>query len=188
MPPFEEYINEIKKLWDSRWLTNNGEIHRALQKNLEEYLGCPNVTLFTNGHLALENVIAAFDFPKGGEVITTPFTFASTTHAIARNGLVPVFCDVNEADYTIDADMIEALITDKTVAIVPVHVYGNMCNTEEIERIAYKYNLKVIYDSAHAFGVEYKGVSSANFGDASMSVDEKETRITRYGWHGLSWR
>ena len=107
-------------------------------------------------------------FPKGGEVITTPFTFASTTHAISRNGLVPVFCDVNPEDYTIDAEKIENLITDKTVAIVPVHVYGNMCNVERIEQIAKKHKLKVIYDAAHAFAVKYKGVSSANFGDASM--------------------
>ena len=168
MPDFEEYCEEIKKLWDSHWLTNMGVEHRQLQVELESYLGCPHVVLYTNGHLALENVIAAMQFPKNGEVITTPFTFASTTHAIVRNGLIPVFCDVNSADYTIDVDKIEPLITDKTVAIVPVHVYGNMCDVERIKEIADKYNLKVIYDAAHAFGVKYKGVSSANFGDASM--------------------
>ena len=168
MPDYEEYCQEIKKLWTTHWLTNMGEEHQKLQSELENYLGCPHVVLYTNGHLALENVIAAMRFPKGGEVITTPFTFISTTHAIVRNGLIPVFCDVNPDDYTIDAEKIEALITDKTVAIVPVHVYGNMCSVEKIEAIAKKYNLKVIYDAAHAFAVKYKGVSSANFGDASM--------------------
>lgn len=168
MPDFEEYCVEIKKLWNSHWLTNMGEEHQKFQRELEVFLDCPHVVLYTNGHLALENVIAAMQFPKGGEVITTPFTFVSTTHAIARNGLIPVFCDVNPDDYTIDTDKIEALITSKTVAIIPVHVYGNMCDVEKIQRIADKYNLKVIYDAAHAFAVKYKGISSANFGDASM--------------------
>lgn len=168
MPDFEEYCEEIKKLWDSHWLTNMGEEHQQLQKELEAFLDCPHVVLYTNGHLALENVIAAMQFPKGGEVITTPFTFVSTTNAISRNGLVPVFCDVNPDDYTIDVNKIESLITEKTVAIVPVHVYGNMCDVERIKEIADRYNLKVIYDAAHAFAVKYKGISSANFGDASM--------------------
>ena len=168
MPDFDEYCNEIRKLWDSRWITNMGVEHIELQKELESYLNCPHVVLYTNGHLALENVIAAMNFPEGSEVITTPFTFVSTTHAIARNGLVPVFCDVNPDDYTIDADKIEELINDKTVAIIPVHVYGNMCNVESIKEIADRHNLRVIYDAAHAFCVKYKGISSANFGDASM--------------------
>ena len=168
MPSFEEYCEEIKDIWDSHWLTNMGVKHKELQKELENYLGIPHVALYTNGHLALENAIAALNLPKGGEVITTPFTFASTTHAIVRNGLVPVFCDIKEDDYTIDTQKLENLITDNTVAIVPVHVYGNMCDVEEIDRIAKKYGLKVIYDAAHAFAVKYKGVSSACFGDASM--------------------
>ena len=168
MPTYEEYCEEIRELWDSHWLTNMGVKHKELQRRLEEYLGCPHVVLYTNGHLALENVIAAMQFPAGSEVITTPFTFASTTHAIVRNGLVPVFCDVNPQDYTIDVEKIEALITAKTVAIVPVHVYGNLCDVERIEAIAKAHGLKVIYDAAHAFGVRYKGVSSACFGDASM--------------------
>lgn len=168
MPTYEEYINEIKELWDTHWLTNMGVKHKQLQKELEDYLSVPHVTLYTNGHLALENAIAALNLPAGGEVITTPFTFASTTHAIVRNKLVPVFCDVNDQDYTIDVHKIEALITDRTVAIVPVHVYGNLCDVEEIDRIAKKYGLKVIYDAAHAFAVKYKGVSSACFGDMSM--------------------
>lgn len=168
MPDFEEYCEEIRKIWDSHWLTNMGVEHQMLQKELELFLDCPHAILYTNGHLALESVIAAMQFPAGGEVITTPFTFASTTHAIVRNGLVPVFCDVNDRDYTIDVYKIEELITDKTVAVVPVHVYGNMCDVETIEAVAQKHNLKVIYDAAHAFAVKYKGVSSANFGDASM--------------------
>lgn len=168
MPSFDEYCGEIRELWDSHWLTNMGTKHKQLQAKLEEYLGCPHVVLYANGHLALENVIAAMSFPKGGEVITTPFTFASTTHAIVRNDLVPVFCDINPEDFTIDVSKIEALITEKTVAIVPVHVYGNICDIEAIDAIAKKHDLKVIYDAAHAFAVKYKGVSSANFGDASM--------------------
>lgn len=168
MPSLDEYMNEIKELWDSHWLTNMGVKHEQLQKELEEYLEIPHVALYTNGHLALENVIAAMNLPKGGEVITVPFTFASTTHAIVRNGLVPVFCDIKEDDYTIDTQKIEKLITENTVAIVPVHVYGNICDVEEIERIARKYGLKVVYDAAHAFAVKYKGQSSALFGDASM--------------------
>lgn len=168
MPKFEEYIDEIKGLWDSHWLTNMGEKHQRLQAELEKYLGVPHVTLYTNGHLALENAIAALNLPEGGEVITTPFTFASTTHAIVRNGLIPVFCDVNDRDYTMDTRVLESLITDRTVAIVPVHVYGNICDVEEIDRIAQKYGLKVIYDAAHAFAVKYKGGSIANYGDASM--------------------
>lgn len=168
MPDYDEYCKEIKDLWDSHWLTNMGIKHKQLQTELEAYLGVPHVTLYTNGHLALENVITAMALSKGGEVITTPFTFASTTHAIVRNGLVPIFCDINEYDYTIDVSKIESLITNKTVAILPVHVYGNLCDFDEIKRIAEKYNLKVVYDAAHAFGVTYKGISVASFGDASM--------------------
>jgi len=166
MPPFEEYINEIHSIWDTAWLTNMGAKHKQLEAELVQYLRVPNVTLFTNGHLALECAVAALDLT--GEVITTPFTFASTTHAIVRNGLEPVFCDINPDGYTIDTDKLESLITDKTSAIIPVHVYGNICNVNEIERIARKYNLTVIYDAAHAFGVTVDGVGVANFGDASM--------------------
>ena len=164
----EEYCEEIKELWDSHWLTNMGIKHKQLQAELESYLNTPHIALYTNGHLALENIIAAMNFPNGGEIITTPFTFASTTHAIVRNGLVPVFCDINDIDYTIDVTKIEALITDKTCAIIPVHVYGNLCDIEAIDNIAKKHNLKVIYDAAHAFGVTKDGENVANFGDASM--------------------
>lgn len=166
MPTFGEYTEEIKDLWDSHWLTNMGTKHKQLEKDLSEYLDSPNITLYTNGHLALEGAIAALHL--SGEVITTPFTFASTTHAIVRNGAEPVFCDINADDYTMDVSKIESLITNKTTAIVPVHVYGNICEVAEIEKIAKKYDLKVIYDTAHAFGVTVDGVSVANFGDASM--------------------
>lgn len=166
MPLFEEYIEEIKDIWESCWLTNMGEKHKQLETRLSNFLDTPNITLFTNGHLALECTIAALKL--SGEVITTPFTFASTTHAIVRNKLEPVFCDINPIDYTIDVHKIENLITDKTSAILPVHVYGNVCNIKEIEEIAKKYNLKVIYDAAHAFGVTVNGVGIGNFGDASM--------------------
>lgn len=168
MPSFDEYCEEIKSLWDSHWLTNMGVKHKQFQAELESYLNAPHAMLYTNGHLALENAIAAMDLPTGGEVITTPFTFVSTTHAIVRNGLVPVFCDINDVDYTMDVTKIESLITDKTCAIVPVHVYGNICDVDAISCIAEKYHLKVIYDAAHAFGVTYRGTGVANFGDASM--------------------
>lgn len=168
MPKFQEYCDEIKELWETHWLTNMGVKHQQLEKNLLVYLNTKNITIFTNGHLALECAIAAFNFEKGQEVITTPFTFASTTHAIVRNGLIPVFCDINEENYTIDMNKIESLITEKTCAILPVHVYGHLCDVEGIEKIAKKYNLKVIYDAAHAFGVEKNGVNCANFGDISM--------------------
>lgn len=165
MPPMEEYIDEIKCLWDSHWLTNMGEKHISLQEKLCEYLKVQNVELLTNGHMALELTLQAMELK--GEVITTPFTFASTTHAIVRNGLIPVFCDINPIDFTIDVTKIEDLITENTCAIMPVHVYGNICNVEEIERIAKKHNLKVIYDAAHTFGVQYKGKGIGSFGDAS---------------------
>ncbi len=168
IPSFEEYCQEIKDIWDTRWLTNLGPKHQQLECCLSEYLGVKETALFTNGHLALEAAIALFQFPRGSEVITTPFTFVSTTNSIVRNGLIPVFCDVNKADYTIDVNKIENLITEKTVAIVAVHVYGNVCDVEVIERIAKKHNLKVIYDAAHAFGVKYKGKGIGSYGDASM--------------------
>lgn len=168
MPSYEAYIEAIKPLWDSKWLTNMGLYHRELEEKLKEYLEVPEVSLMVNGHMALEMVIQAFEFPEGAEVITTPFTFISTTHAITRNKLTPIFCDVKSSDGTIDETKIERLITEKTVAILPVHVYGNVCNVEAIQEIAEKHNLKVIYDAAHAFGVKYKGKGIANYGDASM--------------------
>ncbi len=168
MPAFEEYCEEIKPLWESHWLTNMGIKHKTLEADLKRYLGVENLKLYVNGHLALENVLEAMNFPAGGEVITTPFTFASTTHAIVRTGLKPVMCDIDPVSFTMNPDLIEGLITEKTVAIMPVHVYGNLCDVEKIQTIADRRGLKVIYDAAHAFGASYKGRSSATFGDASM--------------------
>lgn len=165
MPELEEYVDEIRDIWESHWLTNMGEKHKRLQSGLAEYLQVENVELLTNGHMALEMAMQAMNLK--GEVITTPFTFASTTHAIVRNGLTPVFCDINPDDFTLDVSKIEELITDQTCAIVPVHVYGNMCNVEAIDEIACRYGLKVIYDAAHAFGVSYKGKGAGSFGDAA---------------------
>ena len=161
----EEYIAEISSLWETHWLTNMGVKHQELQRKLIRYLDINNVDLLTNGHMALELTLQALNLQ--GEVITTPFTFASTTHAIVRNNLEPVFCDIKDDDFTIDPDKIENLITDRTCAIMPVDVYGNVCNVEAIDRIAKKYELKVIYDDAHAFGVKYKGRGIGNYGDAS---------------------
>lgn len=168
MPTIEEYCDEIKELWETHWLTNTGVKYKRLQDELTKYLGVDNLSLYTNGHLALEAALALFSFPRGSEVITTPFTFVSTTNAIVRNGLIPRFCDINEKDYTLDVGKIEGLINERTVAILPVHVYGHVCDVNEIERIAAKHNLKVIYDAAHAFGVKYNGAGIGRYGDVSM--------------------
>jgi len=166
MPPYEEYIEEIKQIWDARWLTNFGAIHNKFKEQLKDFLKSDNVSLFTNGHMALYSAIVTLGLK--GEVITTPYTFASTTHAIVQAGCTPVFCDINPDTFTIDVDKIEALITNKTCAILPVHVYGVVCDIEKINRIAKKYNLKIIYDAAHAFGVNYKGKGIGTYGDCSM--------------------
>ena len=166
LPPIEEYEEKIKEIWDNNWLTNYGPIERELQSKLKEFLNVDNLELFVNGHTSLEVAIKALDL--SGEVITTPFTFASTTQAIINNGLTPVFADVDEEYYNLNPDNIEDLITDKTSAIIPVHVFGNPCEVHEIERIAEKHGLKVIYDAAHAFGVNIDGKSLASFGDISM--------------------
>lgn len=168
LPSLEEYMEEIQDIWETGIMTHNGPKHHKLQAELEKLLDTPHVTLFANGHLALELGIEALGLKGSGEVITTPFTFGSTTQAILRNGLTPVFCDIRDDDFTIDCDKIEALITDKTVAILPVHVYGNVCDVDRIQEIADKHGLKVIYDGAHAFGEFYKGRSTANFGDMTM--------------------
>ena len=168
LPPFEEYTSLIQRIWENRWLTNAGPLHEQLAAELKQYLHARHISLYTNGHQALEAAIHALCLPKGSEVITTPYTFASTTHAIVRSGLTPVFCDISYDDYNIDVTKIVELITDKTSAVVPVHVYGTPCNVTEIGRIAKKHDLKVIYDAAHAFGVEINGRSVTAWGDASM--------------------
>lgn len=179
MPTLEEYIDEIKDLWNTHWLTNMGVKYKNFQEQLLKYLNVPFVEMLSNGHMALELSLQALKLSnvscnslekncfKKMEVITTPFTFASTTHSIVRNGLSPVFCDIKEDDFTIDENLIENLITDATVAIMPVHVYGNICNVTKIQKIADKYGLKVIYDAAHSFGEKLDGISTGSFGDVS---------------------
>lgn len=168
MPPKETVMKYLESLWDTRWLTNNGPLVKRLEASLKDELTVNDIVVFANGHLALDSAIRIYGFPAGSEVITTPYTFVSTINAIEMNGLKPVFCDIKESDCTIDENKIEELITDKTVAICPVHVYGFPCNVEKIEEIAKNRNLKVIYDSAHAFGVRFKGKGIAEFGDMSM--------------------
>lgn len=168
MPDFDNYVEKIRKLWDSHWITNMGTYHKELEEQLKCFLQTPEISLMVNGHMSLELAIQVMDLPEDGEVITTPYTFVSTTHAIVRNHLKPVFCDIKLSDYTIDEEKIESLITDRTVAIVPVHVYGNICNVEKICDIAKRHSLKVVFDAAHSFAETYKGRGIANFGDASV--------------------
>lgn len=174
IPDIEDYIKEIRPIFENHILTNMGPVYKKFQSQLIQYLDVKELSLFVNGHLALEMAIQALGLKAkgerlgGGEVITTPFTFVSTTHAISRQNLKPVFCDIRKSDYCMDPNKIEELITDKTVAILPVHVYGNICDVHKIENIAVKHGLKVIYDGAHAFGEKYMGQGIGNFGDATM--------------------
>ncbi|MBA7700422.1 dTDP-4-amino-4,6-dideoxy-D-glucose transaminase [subsurface metagenome] len=165
LPDFEKYIKYLKKIWSSRWLTNNGEFVQLLEKKLEEYLKVKNLVLVSNGTLALQLALKAYKLK--GEVITTPFTFSATTNVILWEGLTPVFADIDLETFNIDPDDVERKITKKTSAILAVHVYGNPCYVEELQEIADKYNLKLIYDAAHAFGVEYNNQSVLNYGDIS---------------------
>lgn len=165
MPSYEEYCQQIRSIWDTVHLTNMGPLHNELKGRICEYLKVDNAELFVNGHLALYCALKALELK--GEIITTPFTFASTTNAIVQAGCKPVYCDI-KPDYTIDESKLEALITEKTCAIVAVHVYGNICNVEAIQQIADRHGLKVIYDAAHAFGVEYRGKGIGSYGDVSM--------------------
>ncbi len=168
MPDFEEYIEELKPVWDSRWLSNRGEASLKFEEMIKKYLDVECVYCFANGHVALEVAIDGLFLPKGGEVITTPYTHVSTTHSIVRNGLIPVFVDIEPETFTIDSDLVEKTITDNTVAIVATHVYGFPCDVERIEAIAKAHNLYVIYDAAHAFGVTYKGKGIGTYGDLAM--------------------
>ncbi|WP_125980753.1 DegT/DnrJ/EryC1/StrS family aminotransferase [Loigolactobacillus iwatensis] len=171
MPSLTEYIEEITDLWQSKWLTNEGVKVQKLTKQLKNYLEVDSLSLVTNGHTALELALAAFDL-HGGEVITTPFTFISTTNAICRAGLTPVFANIDPETFTLDPAKVEALITPRTKAILPVHIYGNACDVEAFADLATKYNLKLIYDGAHSFGTKYFGKSLGQFGD-----------ITTYSFH-----
>lgn len=167
LPPVEEYEALVREIFDSRYLTNGGAQHQKLEAALSQKLEAPFLRLFTNGHLALECALSAFGF-SGGEVLTTPYTFISTVHAIRRTGLTPVLCDVEPNYFTLDPARLEKRITPDTRAILPVHVYGNPCDTAAIERVAKKHGLPVIYDAAHAFGVTLHGKGIAQYGDVSM--------------------
>jgi len=165
LPPLEDFIPYLKDIWNRKWLTNNGHYHQELEKALCEYLKVPYISLFTNGTLPLMCALQALRIT--GEVITTPYSFVATTHSLWWNGIKPVFVDIDPVTCNIDPEKIEAAITPKTTAIMPVHVYGTPCDTERIQEIADKYGLKVIYDAAHAFGVEIKGKSVLEAGDMS---------------------
>ena len=166
LPPLEEFIPYLQKIWDNKWLTNNGEFHKEFEKRLAEYLGVKYVSLFTNGMIALQVGMQALRIT--GEVITTPFTFVATTHAIHWNNCKPVFCDIEPDAFTLDPEKVESLITPQTTAIMPVHVYGNPCQHEKLQKIADTYGLKLFYDAAHVFGVKKDDVSICNWGDLSM--------------------
>lgn len=165
LPNLDEFHEMLKQIWDSKWITNNGSFHKELEKQLAEYLGVPYVSLFTNGTLPLITALQALRI--NGEVITTPYSFVATTHALWWNGIKPVFVDIDPSTGNLDPDKIEAAITPRTTAIMPVHVYGKPCDTARIKEIADKYGLKVIYDAAHAFGVRVNGDSILNAGDIS---------------------
>ncbi|GAJ24082.1 unnamed protein product, partial [marine sediment metagenome] len=165
LPKLEEYVKYLGKIWSTRWLTNGGEFVQLLEKKLEEYLRVKNLVLVTNGTVALQLALKAFELK--GEVLTTPFTFAATTNVILWEGLTPVFADIDPETFNIDPNDVERKITEKTSAILAVHVYGNPCYVEELQQIASSYNLKLIYDAAHAFGVEYKKQSVLNYGGIS---------------------
>lgn len=165
LPDLEEFNEMLKQIWDSKWITNMGSFHKQLEKELAEYLKVPYVSLFTNGTLPLITSLQALNIK--GEVITTPYSFVATTHSLWWNGITPVFVDIDLKTGNIDPEKIEAAITPKTTAIMPVHVYGKPCDTVRIKEIADRYGLKVIYDAAHAFGVEVNGESILNAGDLS---------------------
>ena len=166
LPALEEFIPYLEEIWKNKWLTNQGKFHQQFEKELADYLGVKYVSLFANGTLALITALQVLRIT--GEVITTPYSFAATTHALNWNGIIPVFCDIEPKLMNINPEKIEALITPKTTAILPVHIYGNPCNVSEIERIADIYGLKVIYDACHAFGVKVNGNSVLNYGDLSV--------------------
>lgn len=204
LPNLDEFHELLKQIWESKWITNNGSFHKQLEKELAAYLKVPYVSLFTNGTLPLITVLQALHIT--GEVITTPYSFVATTHALWWNGIKPVFVDIDLSTGNIDPDKIESAITPRTTAIMPVHVYGKPCNTKRIKEIADKYGLKVIYDAAHAFGVEVNGESILNAGDMStlsfhatkvyntieggaMVMHDEETKkridyLKNFGFHG----
>ena len=165
-PKIEEVTEKLKEIWEAKWLTNNGPQHKILEQKLQEYLKVPCLSLFNNGTIAL--MVACQSLRLSGDVITTPFTFAATPHVLSWNNIRPIFCDVDPVTMNIDADKIESMITPQTTAILAVHVFGTPCDVEKIQQVADKYGLKVVYDAAHAFGVELDGTGIGNFGDISM--------------------
>lgn len=166
LPPIEEFMEYVKNIWDSKWLTNNGKYHQQLEKELCDYLGVKYISLFSNGTLALVTALQALRIT--GEVITTPFSFVASTHALWWNNINPIFVDIDPYNFNLDPDKIEAAITPKTTAILPVHVYGNPCDVYRIKEIAEIYGLKVIYDACHTFGVAINDYPILNFGDLSV--------------------
>lgn len=166
LPELNEFLPYLERIWDNRWLTNNGPFHQELEAKLCEYLGVEHVSLFNNATIALITALQAMRI--NGEVITTPYSFVATSHSIMWNGLEPVFVDIDPTTFNIDPAKIEAAITPRTTAIMPVHCYSNPCDVEAIQKIADNYGLKVIYDAAHAFGINYKGESLLKWGDLSI--------------------
>ncbi len=166
LPPLEEYVALLRDIWDRRWLTNRGNYHEAFERALAQHLGVPHVSLFCNGTMALQVALQALRI--SGEVITTPFSFPATTHAIYWNHCTPVFCDIDPESCNLDPKKVESLITPRTTAILPVHVYGNPCDVEHLQKIADTYGLRLIYDAAHAFGVRKDGRSVLSHGDVSV--------------------
>ncbi|MCK4234492.1 DegT/DnrJ/EryC1/StrS family aminotransferase [candidate division WOR-3 bacterium] len=166
LPPLDEFQEYLKQIWDSKWLTNNGKFHQELEKAICKYLGVKYISLFANGTLAL--IVALKGLHITGEVITTPYSFVATTHALWWNGIKPVFVDIEPNTFNLDPDKIEVAITPRTTAILPVHVYGNPCDVDRIQKIADSYGLKVIYDACHTFGVTMKGIPILNYGDLSV--------------------
>lgn len=166
MPSLEDFVEYLTKIWDNKILTNNGPFHQEFEKELASYLGVKYISLFANGTLALITALQALKIT--GEVITTPYSFVATTHSLWWNSIKPVFVDIEATTYNLDPEKIEAAITPKTTAIMPVHVYGNPCNVSKLQVIADNYGLKIIYDAAHAFGVKLNGNSILNYGDLSI--------------------
>lgn len=166
LPPLDEFVPYLEQIWENKWLTNGGPFHQELEQKLSEYLGVEHISLFTNGTLALVTALQALRIT--GEVITTPYSFVATAHSLLWNGVRPVFVDIHPLTFNLDPEKIEASITPQTTAILPVHVYGNPCDVEKINKIADRYGLKVVYDAAHAFGVNYKGESILKHGNLSI--------------------
>lgn len=166
LPPLADFVKSLEKIWENKWVTNNGQFHKQLEKELSEYLGVKYISLFANGTLALVSALQVLRIT--GEVITTPYSFVATTHALHWNNIRPVFADIDPIFCNLDPDRIEAAISPKTTAILPVHVYGNPCDVDRIQEIADTYGLKVIYDACHAFGVKKNESSLLNFGDLSV--------------------